>query len=96
MPKIALRESKKKKKMKMSVGESFKFLAASPYIRDMALLVVAYGISINLVEARRARWGRCSRRCAAAAALGRGACLSSGRRLCFSVARARVFLDRAC
>jgi len=50
VPKIALRESKKKKKMKMSVGESFKFLAASPYIRDMALLVVAYGISINLVE----------------------------------------------
>ncbi len=34
----------------MSVSESFAFLAASPYIRDMALLVVAYGISINLVE----------------------------------------------
>jgi hypothetical protein len=32
------------------VGESFAFLAASPYIRDMAALVVAYGISINLVE----------------------------------------------
>lgn len=41
---------KKKKKEKMSVGESFAFLAKSPYIRDMALLVVAYGISINLVE----------------------------------------------
>jgi len=50
VPKIQLREAKKKKKMKMSVGESFKFLAASSYIRDMALLVVAYGISINLVE----------------------------------------------
>lgn len=34
----------------MSVGESFRFLAASPYIRDLAFLVVAYGISINLVE----------------------------------------------
>jgi AAA family ATP:ADP antiporter len=50
VPKIKKRESKKKKKEKMSVGESFAFLAASPYIRDMALLVVAYGISINLVE----------------------------------------------
>lgn len=46
----SLREKKKKKKVKMTVGESFKFLAASPYIRDMATLVVAYGISINLVE----------------------------------------------
>jgi hypothetical protein len=45
-----LREKKKKQKAKMSVGESFAFLAASPYIRDLATLVVAYGISINLVE----------------------------------------------
>ncbi|GFR49770.1 hypothetical protein Agub_g11934, partial [Astrephomene gubernaculifera] len=45
-----LRDGKKKKKSKMSVGESFKFLAQSSYIRDMATLVVAYGISINLVE----------------------------------------------
>ncbi|MEW5319048.1 MAG: hypothetical protein WDW38_010224 [Sanguina aurantia] len=45
-----LRVKKKKIKTKMSVGESFGFLAASPYIRDMATLVVAYGISINLVE----------------------------------------------
>ncbi|KAF6255763.1 TLC ATP/ADP transporter-domain-containing protein [Scenedesmus sp. NREL 46B-D3] len=44
------RESKKKKKAKMSVGESFTFLAGSRYIRDLATLVVAYGISINLVE----------------------------------------------
>lgn len=36
--------------MNMSVGESFKFLAASSYIRNLATLVVAYGISINLVE----------------------------------------------
>ncbi|KAL6753427.1 ADP/ATP carrier protein [Haematococcus lacustris] len=46
----SLREKKKKVKAKMSVGESFAFLAASPYIRDLALLVVSYGISINLVE----------------------------------------------
>ena len=50
VPKLVLREKKKKVKAKMSVGESFSFLAASPYIRDMATLVVAYGISINLVE----------------------------------------------
>ncbi|KAI8470964.1 MAG: ADP/ATP carrier protein [Monoraphidium minutum] len=51
VPKVQKREAKKKKKgPKMSVGESFAFLAGSPYIRDMAALVVAYGISINLVE----------------------------------------------
>ena len=43
-------QKKSKMKANMSVGESFKFLAASPYIRDLATLVVAYGISINLVE----------------------------------------------
>ena len=41
---------KKKKKEKMPVGESLKFLASQQYIRDMATLVVAYGVSINLVE----------------------------------------------
>lgn len=51
VPRVQLSQPKKKKeKMKMSVGESFAFLAKSPYIRDLALLVVAYGISINLVE----------------------------------------------
>ena len=30
--------------------EGFKFLLTSSYIRDLATLVVAYGISINLVE----------------------------------------------
>mmetsp|Transcript_22221 Transcript_22221/g.48531 ORF Transcript_22221/g.48531 Transcript_22221/m.48531 type:complete len:578 (+) Transcript_22221:158-1891(+) len=50
VPKIPLRAAKKKQKAKMSVGESFAFLAQSPYIRDLATLVVAYGISINLVE----------------------------------------------
>jgi AAA family ATP:ADP antiporter len=51
VPKVEAGQPKKKKqKHNMGVGESFKFLAKSPYIRDLALLVVAYGISINLVE----------------------------------------------
>jgi AAA family ATP:ADP antiporter len=50
VPKIEKRVKKKKQKSKMSVSESFTFLAASPYIRDLATLVVCYGISINLVE----------------------------------------------
>jgi AAA family ATP:ADP antiporter len=33
-----------------SVGESAAFLGSSPYIRDMALMVIAYGMSINIVE----------------------------------------------
>ena len=40
----------KKKKPKMSMGESFKFLFTSKYILCLAILVIAYGISINLVE----------------------------------------------
>lgn len=40
----------KKKKTKMSLGESFKFIFTSKYILCLALLVIAYGISINLVE----------------------------------------------
>lgn len=34
----------------MGTMESLKFLASKRYIRDLATLVVAYGISINLVE----------------------------------------------
>ncbi|XP_042518093.1 ADP,ATP carrier protein 1, chloroplastic-like [Macadamia integrifolia] len=41
---------KKKEKTKMGTMESMKFLLSSRYIRDLATLVVAYGISINLVE----------------------------------------------
>lgn len=37
-------------KPKMGTIESLKFLVSSRYIRDLATLVVAYGISINLVE----------------------------------------------
>ncbi|PIA65407.1 hypothetical protein AQUCO_00100710v1 [Aquilegia coerulea] len=44
------RKSKKKEKPKMGTMESLKFLVSSRYVRDLATLVVAYGISINLVE----------------------------------------------
>ncbi|KAH7841483.1 hypothetical protein Vadar_030416 [Vaccinium darrowii] len=36
--------------MSMRTMESLKFLVSSRYIRDLATLVIAYGISINLVE----------------------------------------------
>ncbi|MBI3901283.1 MAG: NTP/NDP exchange transporter, partial [Chlamydiia bacterium] len=41
---------KKKDKPKLSMGESFKYLAKSPYILCLAILVIAYGISINVIE----------------------------------------------
>lgn len=47
---LPTRSSKKKAKPKMGTMESIKFLVSSRYIRDLATLVVAYGISINLVE----------------------------------------------
>lgn len=40
----------KKKKTKLSIGESFKFIFSSKYLMCLACLVIAYGISINLVE----------------------------------------------
>jgi len=40
----------KKKKTKMSLGDSFKFIFTSKYILCLAMLVIAYGICINLVE----------------------------------------------
>jgi len=40
----------KKEKPKMSIKESFAYLAKSKYILCLAVLVLAYGISINLVE----------------------------------------------
>jgi ATP:ADP antiporter, AAA family len=40
----------KKEKPKMSIKESFMFLGRSPYILCLAILVIGYGISINLVE----------------------------------------------
>jgi AAA family ATP:ADP antiporter len=41
---------KAKTKTKMSMGESAAYLAKSPYIRNMATLVVGYGMAINIVE----------------------------------------------
>ena len=43
-------KSAKKKKPKLSMKESFMFLIRSRYLGCIALLVMAYGISINLVE----------------------------------------------
>lgn len=45
-------EQKKKKKEKPSMGvmESFRYLAKSKYLGCLALIVFAYGISINLIE----------------------------------------------
>jgi AAA family ATP:ADP antiporter len=40
----------KKKKEKMSMGESMKFLANSQYLRLIAMLVLGYGLSINFTE----------------------------------------------
>ena len=40
----------KKKKTKMSMAESTKFLAQSPYIKDLAMMVIGYGMAINIVE----------------------------------------------
>ena len=43
-------KSAKKAKPKLGMKESFKLLARSKYLGCIALLVMAYGISINLVE----------------------------------------------
>ncbi|AAP05181.1 NTP/NDP exchange transporter Npt1 [Chlamydia caviae] len=40
----------KKSKPKMSMKESFAYLARSPYMLLLALLVICYGVCINLVE----------------------------------------------
>eukprot|EP00624_Nannochloropsis_granulata_P001052 evm.model.NODE_1477_length_24586_cov_22.484747.3 len=42
--------SKKKRKPKMSLGESFKFLLTNRYLACMAILVVSYGLAINFTE----------------------------------------------
>merc|ERR1712100_760087 len=43
-------KKKKKKKPKLGVGESFKYLLSSPYIGMIAILVLSYVMSINLIE----------------------------------------------
>lgn len=40
----------KREKPKLSLGESFKYLISSPYLGLIALIVLSYGISINVVE----------------------------------------------
>ena len=46
----AMGETKKKNKAKLSLMESFKYILQSPYIGLIAMLVLAYGVSINLFE----------------------------------------------
>jgi AAA family ATP:ADP antiporter len=41
---------KKKKKEKLSMADSFKYILKSKYLGLIAMLVICYGISINLVE----------------------------------------------
>lgn len=43
-------KSSKKEKPKLSMKDSFKFLASSKYLGLLALIVLSYGIAINLVE----------------------------------------------
>jgi len=40
----------RKKKARMTMKESAQFLISSPYIRDLATLVISYGLCINIVE----------------------------------------------
>ncbi|WOL09010.1 plastidic ATP/ADP-transporter-like [Canna indica] len=49
-PSLPRLDRKKKEKPKLGLNESLKVLLSSRYVRDLATLVVAYGISINLVE----------------------------------------------
>jgi AAA family ATP:ADP antiporter len=46
----SLKKFPAKKRAKMTMKESAKFLMSSPYIRDLALLVISYGMCINIVE----------------------------------------------
>lgn len=42
--------TKKKEKAKLSVLESFRYILSNPYLGLIAILVLSYGITINLVE----------------------------------------------
>ncbi|EOD17449.1 hypothetical protein EMIHUDRAFT_451418 [Emiliania huxleyi CCMP1516] len=50
VPPSAVKQSKTK--TSMGIKESAAYLASSPYIRDLATLVICYGMSINIVEAK--------------------------------------------
>merc|ERR1712132_27309 len=41
---------KKKKKSKLGLKESFMYLVRSPYLGCICLMVIGYGMSINLIE----------------------------------------------
>ncbi|MBS0626337.1 MAG: NTP/NDP exchange transporter [Verrucomicrobia bacterium] len=43
-------QGKKKEKAKLSVVESFRYILKNPYLGLIAILVVSYGVAINLVE----------------------------------------------
>lgn len=43
-------KSSKKEKPKLSMKDSFKFLATSKYLGLLAIIVISYGVAINLVE----------------------------------------------
>lgn len=43
-------QGKKKEKAKLSITESFKYILKNPYLGLIAVLVLSYGITINLVE----------------------------------------------
>lgn len=47
---VSEQKSKKKEKPKLGVAESFLYLVKSPYILCLAILVISYGIAINIVE----------------------------------------------
>jgi len=43
-------ETKKKSKAKLSIAESFRYILNNPYLGLIAVLVLSYGVAINLVE----------------------------------------------
>ena len=49
-PTTEIRTTPKKKKSKMSMTESIKFLTSSQYLRLIGMLVLGYGLSINFTE----------------------------------------------
>lgn len=46
----AAKPKAKKSKTKLSIKDSFAYLVKSPYMGLLAILVIAYGVSINLIE----------------------------------------------